>query len=395
LRRSSVTEPVERASFLQPAVELRRALHNVPELADGETRTAALIADFLRGAGASAVVENLGGHGVAAVYEGGEEGPRVLARCELDALPIPDVPEATGSRENAVASHKCGHDGHMAILAGLALLLRSDPPAAGEVVLLFQPSEETGAGARRVLDDPAFARLRPDVVFALHNVPGYPLGSVLLRDGVFASTARSLRVALHGRTAHAGEPHKGVSPASALAGIIAEWPALPYATTSLDEAAMVTVVHAVLGEPALGTSPGEAVAIATLRAQNPEVMEKLSEACLRLATGMAAAHSLEIEHEWLEEFPCTASDPKANSVVERAAEDAGAAVVRLERPFSWTEDFGHFTGAFGGAMFGLGSGEGTAPLHHRDYAFPDELVTLGADLFRRVVRTAGSEIWSR
>jgi metal-dependent amidase/aminoacylase/carboxypeptidase family protein len=275
----------------------------------------------------------------------------------------------------------------MAIVASLAELLHEAPPTHGSVVLLFQPAEETGAGARLVLDDPAFSEIRPDVALALHNVPGYPLGSVLLRDGVFASTARSLLVELGGRTSHAAEPGSCLSPTPALAEILSVWPT---ARHSVKSRALVTVVHARLGEPALGTSPGNAIAIATLRAESNAVMELLAERCQYLAERIAEAHGLSARSEWLEEFPCTESDPSVNRAIERAALDAGLTVEHLTAPFAWTDDFGNFTEEITGAMFGLGSGEGTAPLHSPDYVFPDELIPVGAGLLRRVVDSASS-----
>ncbi|MBD3349199.1 MAG: amidohydrolase [Candidatus Eisenbacteria bacterium] len=369
----------------EDAVALRRSLHRAAELSGVEERTAAIIRERLEPLEPGALVGGIGGHGVAAVFEGSGKGRRILVRCELDALPIPEG-EGPDASETPGVSHLCGHDGHMAILMALGELLSESPPASGSVVLLFQPAEETGAGARRVLDDPAFRKLDPDVALALHNVPGVPLGSVILRDGVFASTARSLRVVLEGRTAHAAEPDRGLSPAGALAEILAAWPSVPQSVTSIDEAALVTVVHARLGEPALGTTPGVATAIATLRAQSDEVMQRLSGRCQELAHGLAAAHGLSADSEWLEEFPCTVNDPGVNAALERAAADLGLEVRKPERPFAWTEDFGHFTESVGGALFGLGAGEKTAPLHHPDYVFPDDLIPLGAKLLRSAIK---------
>lgn len=371
---------------VEAAVRLRRALHDSAELSGMEERTSALVRGHLETTKPDSIVDGLGGHGVAAVYTGEAGGPRVLVRCELDALPIPETGERDGA--DAAVSHKCGHDGHMAIAAALAGSLGESPPALGSAVLLFQPSEENGAGAKRVLDDPAFSPLRPDVVVALHNVPGYPLGTVVLRDGVFASTARSLRVDLFGRTSHAAEPERGLSPGAALAEILSAWPGVPGTVTSVDEPALVTVVHCRLGELALGTNPGTATAVATLRAQSEDVMGRISLACAALAEGIGRAHGLDVEIAWLDEFPCTVSDASVNAVIERAALSAGLPVLRLERPFAWTEDFGHFTREFRGALFGLGAGEATAPLHHPDYSFPDELVPLGAGLLRRTVDAA-------
>lgn len=367
------------------ALDLRRKLHRAAELSGEEKRTSALVRDYLSALQPDSLHVGLGGHGVAAVFRGETDGPRILFRCELDALPIPERSGEADASETPGVSHRCGHDGHMAIAAGLSSDLAERRLARGSVVVLFQPAEETGAGARLVIDDLAFTELRPDVAFALHNVPGYRLGTVVLRDGGFASTARSLRVDLKGRTAHAAEPEKGISPTAALAGILSEWPAVPHSTTAFEESALVTVVHARLGEPALGTSPGLATAIATLRAHSEGVMDRLTRSCLGVAEGHARTHGLSIESEWLDEFPCTESDPLANKIIEQVAVATGLPVVRRDCPFAWTEDFGLLTKEFGGAMFGLGAGEEIAPLHHPDYEFPESLVVLGARLLRRII----------
>ncbi len=368
-------------------VELRRRLHRLAEPSGGERRTASLLREVLDGLGPDALIDGLGGRGLAAVFRGGD-GPVVLVRCELDAVPIPESEGAPDASEAAGYSHMCGHDGHMAIVVGLADSLSRRRTERGSAVLLFQPAEETGAGAARVLEEPRLQALQPDIAFALHNVPGFPLGSVVLRDGVFASTAKSLRVDLEGRTSHAAEPERGVSPTAAVSEILTAWPDVPGEVAETGEFALVTVVHARVGEVALGTTPGAATVIATLRAHSPDVMERLSRRCEAIASDAARAHGLAMSSEWLEEFPCTINDPEANSLVERAAREAGLPVVRMPEPFRWTEDFGRFTGAFGGAMFGLGAGEESPPLHHPQYVFPDELLPLGSSLLRRVIDAA-------
>ncbi len=375
-------------------VELRRRLHRLAEPSGGEARTAESLREVLLALEPDRLMEGLGGHGLAAVFVGGS-GRCVLVRSELDAIPVPEPYGRPDASETSGFSHKCGHDGHMAISAGLAASLSDRRTALGSVVILFQPAEETGAGARLVLDEEALRDLRPDVAFALHNVPGFPLGSVLLRDHVFASTARSLRVDLEGRTSHAAEPERGLSPAAAVAEMLTAWPAVPSDVVAPGEFALVTVVHAKLGEPALGTSPGLATLIATLRAQRADVMERLSARCEAVAHDVAREHGLEVSAQWLEEFPCTVNDPAANALVEGAARELGLEVVRLPEPFRWTEDFGHFTEAFGGALFGLGAGEGAPPLHHPDYTFPDELVGMGADLLRSIVDLATEPVRGR
>ena len=367
-------------------VEMRRRLHRGAELSDQEEGTAALIRVFLAEQRPDRLAGGLGGHGVAARFDGREPGPTVLVRCELDALPIPEGSALAHATAQAAVSHKCGHDGHMAIVAGLAPLLRASPPERGAVVLLFQPAEETGQGARRVLEDPGFAPFRPDYAFALHNLPGFELGQVVLREGVFASASKGLHVALHGSSSHAAEPQHGRSPALAVAQLVEALSALPQLHVALEQAAKVTLVHARIGELAFGTSPGEAVVAATLRAHSQEVMDALSARCVELVQGLAGAYGLRHELEWREQFPSTANDPDCVARVEAAARGLGLEVFRPAFPFPWSEDFGHFTARHRGALFGLGAGRDQPALHHPSYDFPDALVGIGLKVFETVVR---------
>jgi amidohydrolase len=164
---------------------LRHDLHRRPELSGEEGQTAARIVAELERHGPDEILTDLGTHGVAAVYNSGAAGPTVLFRCELDGLPITEISRFAWRSEIDGKGHLCGHDGHMAIMCGLAVQLAANRPVRGRVVLLFQPAEETGAGAADVIADPRFERIRPDYAFALHNLPGLPLGSVGVRSGPF------------------------------------------------------------------------------------------------------------------------------------------------------------------------------------------------------------------
>ncbi|MFO7608685.1 MAG: M20/M25/M40 family metallo-hydrolase [Candidatus Krumholzibacteriia bacterium] len=177
-------------------VALRHRLHALAELSGAEAATAAAVADLLRACAPADLLTGLGGHGVAAVFAApaGAPGPTVVLRAELDALPIPETLDLDHASLTAGCAHKCGHDGHTAILLGVARELAATPPAGGRVVLLFQPAEETGQGAARVAADPRFLDLSPDWLFALHNLPGYPAGKVLVRAGAFCAGSAGLTV---------------------------------------------------------------------------------------------------------------------------------------------------------------------------------------------------------
>jgi amidohydrolase len=300
-----------------------------------------------------------------------------MIRCELDGLPMPD---------GGTAYHGCGHDGHMAILAGVAANLSEAPLERGSVLLLFQPAEETGKGASAVLKDEGFKSVMPDFAVALHNLPGFRLGEVILRHGVFASASVGITINLTGERSHAGEPQKGRSPAMAVSQLIQALNAVPQNRTGLYQPAMVTVVHAALGAETFGTSPGEAVLMATLRASEKEVIEDLFRACTLLAEGIAGAYGLGVSVEGSEEFPPVQNDNRLVDLVAETARGLGMNVSFREEPFPWSEDFGHFTDKIPGVLFGLGAGEKTPPLHHPDYDFPDELLPSGSILLLETVR---------
>jgi len=366
-------------------LKLRKLLHRFPELSGREENTARTIVSFLESRRPDELVSGIGGHGVAAVYNGSENGANVLIRCELDALPIHESSTMQYCSETEGVSHKCGHDGHMTIVSGLAERFYSRRPDRGSVILLFQPAEETGQGARRVLDDDKFNRLSPDFVLALHNLPGFELGRVITKKGVFASASIGLSIKLKGKTSHAGEPEKGNSPAPAVAQLIQVLSSVPQFHTALHESAKITIIHAGVGEIAFGTSPGEGVVMATLRAYSQDVIDRLIEKAAKIAAHVADLFGLEMTIDTVEPFPATINDPEIVDLIERSARSIGNSFLRQEFPFPWSEDFGHFTGSYRGALFGIGAGINHPALHHPDYDFPDELIEPGISFFETLI----------
>ncbi len=366
-------------------VALRRNLHRHAELSGREVDTQALIRDFiLRHAPAAETVTDLGGTGLAFCYPGRFEGPTVMFRAELDALPIPEAPPMQHCSLKPGVSHKCGHDGHMAILAGLGMLLHRQPPRRGRAVLLFQPAEETGEGASRIIHDPKFEGLSPDLVFALHNIPGHRAGKILVKSGAFTCASVGMRVRLSGRSAHASHPEQGLSPAAAMCDIMRRLPTLP-AATETEGFSLVTLVHACLGEEAFGTAPGNARILATLRAETNEDLERLKDRAIETARRCARADHLEWVVDWEDYFAAGVNDTTAVQTIALAATESGLEVAWLTEPFRWSEDFGQFSSKTPGAMFALGAGEAAAPLHSPDYDFPEALIEPGLKVFWNIV----------
>ncbi|MCB1843979.1 MAG: amidohydrolase, partial [Halioglobus sp.] len=305
----------------------RRELHSRPELSECEVQTSKAIAGRLALANPDLIADGLGtmNTGICAVFDSGVPGPTVLLRAELDALPIEE--SNTFEHRSVVqgVSHKCGHDGHMATLLAVAEGLRAKPVEFGRVYLLFQPAEETGTGAAAVIADERFQALAPpDFVYAFHNVPKYPLGRVLIRDGLFAQASVGFIVQFHGTTSHSSYPEYGTNPSLAVTELIAA--VSSFDTGLADRVAapiLGTISYAQLGVaemgPNFGTTPGEACVMGVVRAHRSDDLARVRVHLVELTERLAAASGLSHELSWHEAFAATASSAECVSVVERAA----------------------------------------------------------------------------
>ena len=373
-------------SYIPDLIAFRHDLHKHPEVSNEEANTAQRVKDFLAPYQPSRVLEGLGGHGLAYCYEGKEPGPTIMLRCELDALPITEINTFAYRSTNDDVSHKCGHDGHMSILAGVARLLHEHPIQKGQVILLFQPAEETGEGARRVLQDESFLDIKPDFVFALHNLPNYPEGHIIFRPGPMACASRGLRIKIHGKTSHAAWPEDGKNPALPMCRIIEGLTLLPAAPSLQHCFNNVSVVKAQLGCEGFGTIPGEAEVAATLRSDSEEAILFLIDQSTLLIEQWLAIHGFEYHVTWSDIFALSENAPEACEILTNAAEKAGLPTHILEKPLRASEYFGLFTQQFPGALFGLGNGFQKPQLHNPDYDFPDQLIEKGINIFWSILQ---------
>ncbi len=370
--------------LLKKVTSLRHALHQHPELSGQERMTALRIKDFLLAHGPDQFVEGLGGHGIAAVYDSKNEGPTVLLRADLDALPIDEVNNIPYRSRHQGVSHACGHDGHMAILAGVAMILRTHRPRVGRVVLLFQPEEENGQGAAKVLNDKQFRLLRPDYVFALHNLPGFKKNTVVIKEGPFAAASKGMIIRMQGKSSHAAHPEQGLSPVHMMTELIRELMHLPAKRHLFKDFSLLTIIHARLGDIAFGTNPGKATVMATLRTFLNDDMRELRKHAGELAQTLGRNHKIKVEIDDTEDFPATINDPYATRIVQKAIEKTRAGSITIDEPFRWSEDFGNFTSTTKGALFGIGSGKSHPSLHNHDYNFPDEILRTGISMMYHI-----------
>ena len=368
-------------------IKFRRELHSKPEVSGQERLTAERVVRFISAYQPDAMIERIGGHGVAFVYKGEQPGRKILFRADLDALPIKEISDHAYRSVYSDRAHLCGHDGHMAILAGLAEALHNDRPLKGELILLFQPSEETGEGAARVLDDKKFIEaIHPDYVFALHNLPGFPPGSVIINNSIFSSASVGLTVCLHGKSSHAAEPSKGISPVRSLSQIIDAVRKIQDSKGLFKDFVLGTIIHINLGEKRFGTSPEYGEMSMTLRACRNDDMDILRNEVIIAIEEICKKEMVRYEYQWKEEFLSLENDSHTVDIIKQAAAESGLALIERDEPFKWSEDFSHFTRRYQGAMFGLGAGTGHPALHNPDYDFPDEIIADGVTMFFNIYR---------
>lgn len=379
-------------SFIKRLTAFRRELHTYPETAFEEEETARRVVDFLAEAGLEPQAQRIAGHGLLYKLEGGRPGPRIMLESDLDALPLQEKTGRSYASKDPESHHACGHDGHMAMLAGaLVKLSMSLDDLPGTVYALFQPAEETGEGAGKMLEDPRVRDLEMDGVYAIHNLPGYPEGAVIIRGGAMASASVGLHFRFHGETSHAAAPHKGRSAVAALSQLALRAPALPSETLAYARAALVTPIHLDAGRVAFGTAAGSGSARFTVRAANDEDLKAVCDRLEQEARALAQADGLDLDVEQVEPFPATNNAPECAKVVERAADQVGLRRVQLDAPLAWSEDFGHFSNRWPGALLCFGSGEDQPELHRPDFDFPDALLAPGVDFWVALVQHATAQ----
>ena len=368
--------------LLEKLILLRRQLHMHAELSGNEKETVSVVNKFVRLCNPDRIIPEIGKTGIAYIYKGSKKGPVLLVRSDMDAIPIPETSNLQWSSLNQGVSHKCGHDGHMAILAGLAALLSENKPVAGTVVLLFQPSEENGKGAFDVINDHRFSAIEPDFVIGLHNVPGYDKGSILLKEGTFSMASKGLRLIFRGIGAHACNPSGGVDPTPALIEFVEK--------TALGKMG-VTVCHLQSGEPSFGLCPGSAQVFLTIREERSTAIQNICDDLTAAAARVCEKYGLTLKSDFHDEFPETRNDKEVISFCRKAAGLSGLKTVKRDQPFTWSEDFGYFTQNYKGALLGLGAGKNTPPLHHPGYDFPDEIIPDGVNFLYHTVQVITGE----
>jgi len=374
------------ATFIDEIVAIRRDLHQHPELAFQEKRTSSVVGDLLASWGYE-VSRGIAGTGIVATLRGGQGEKAIGLRADMDALPIE---EATGlayaSRHKGVM-HACGHDGHTAILLAAARFLATEGRFDGTLRLIFQPAEEIGAGARKMLSEGLFQRFPVDAVFGLHNWPGVTAGRFGFVAGPAMASVDQANITIVGKGGHGAEPHLTVDPVLATASLITALQSLVSRNVDPQDMAVVTV-GSIHGGQASNVIPESVSLKLTLRAFNGDVRRLLGERVQALARAQAESFGAKAEVDYKLGFPALVNHPDETAFARNVALQAlgPEAVVADFRPRTASEDFAFFLEEKAGNYAFVGNGD-SASLHSAQYDFNDAIIAPAARYWVRLVET--------
>ncbi|WP_231995405.1 N(2)-acetyl-L-2,4-diaminobutanoate deacetylase DoeB2 [Mycobacterium sp. 1274756.6] len=368
------------------AQELRRALHRRPEIAWTEHATAATVRDILDTAGIPR--RDCAQTGTVGVLAPHAPGRHVALRADLDGLPITEQTGLPYASEHAGLMHACGHDGHTATLIAVARWLKSrEGTLPGPVTLLFQPAEEGGHGAARMIDDGCLGPPlgnpagRPvDVVFGWHNWPALPLGRALCPDGPVMAANGTFRVELHGRGGHASQPENTRDPVLAAAAVTVALQQVVARRLAPQQAAVLAVTS-LQAESAPTVTPDTAALGGSIRVPDLRVRDRVFEAITQIATDTAAAHGVRADVQTFSRYGATVNHPGPAAEMRAALTGVFGddwSRHRVVAPVMASEDFSYYLQAVPGAFALVGGGPAepgeAPPLHNARYDFNDALI---------------------
>lgn len=377
---------------------IRRNIHTYPELSYEETRTGDLVAEKLTAWGIP-VLRGMGVTGVVGVIQRGTSTAAIGLRADMDALPMQEFNTFAHASQHDGKMHACGHDGHTAMLLGAAHHLAQHGQFDGTVYVIFQPAEEGGAGAQKMIEDGLFEQCPMQAVYGMHNWPGAPTGSFGVTPGPMMASSNEFEVIVRGKGAHAAQPHKGVDPIMVAVQIAQSWQTIVSRNKSPLDAGVLSITQIHAGS-ATNVIPDDATLIGTVRTFTLPVLDLMEQRMRDVATHTAAAFGAEVEFNFKRNYP-----PLINHAAETAfavgvmqkivgVENVDAAV----EPTMGSEDFAFmlqhtpgcyvFLGNGDGGHRDAGHGLGPCNLHNPSYDFNDDLLPIGATYWIELAQAA-------
>jgi hippurate hydrolase len=363
-------------------IQLRRDIHRHPELAFEEHRTAELVATRLEAWGYS-VHRGLGGTGVVGTLKRGNSQRCLGLRADMDALPIQETTGVEWASSKPGVMHACGHDGHTAMLLAAAQTLAHDTTWDGTLHLIFQPAEEGGGGAVRMMQDGLFDVFPCDAVFAMHNMPGVPAGHFVFRDGAAMASSDYVTIQVHGTGGHGAMPHRSADPLVAAASIVMALQTVVSRNVDPLHTAVVTVGAMHSGQ-ANNVIPALATLELSVRALDADVRQLLEHRIKALVTAQAESFGVRAEVTWKPGY-CVLVNAlnETNFARQVAVNMVGAERVILQGPaLTGSEDFAFMLEKIPGSYLLIGNGDGDSAgacmVHNPGYDFNDDNIEIGA-----------------
>ena len=390
----SVLEPL--LTFKPELQKIRHTLHAHPELAYQEQQTADFIARQLD-QWKIPYERGIAGTGIVASLKRGQSDKAVGLRADMDALPIQELNTFAHRSQHLGKMHACGHDGHVAMLLGAAYYLSQHGNFDGTVHFIFQPAEEGGGGARRMIEEGLFERFAMQAVFALHNWPGLPLGHFGVRSGAIMASSNEFYLRVIGRGGHAAMPHQVVDPIIACTHIVQSWQSIVSRNVKPVDAAVISVTQIHAGNTT-NVIPDDAKASGTVRTFNHELLDLIEQRMRQIAHAAAVAFEVQIEFEFKRNYPPTINDSAQTAFAQKVmCMVVGEKAVDTQVDASMgAEDFAYMLQKKPGCYAFIGNGalnenphanEPALPcqLHHPHYDFNDALLPIGASYWVKLV----------
>jgi hippurate hydrolase len=375
---------------VQEFIAIRRDIHQHPEMAFDEHRTSALVAQKLSSMGYS-VSTGIGGTGVVGQLVRGTSARRIGLRADMDALPIVEATGVDWSSCHHGVMHACGHDGHTAMLLAAAEVLARDGDFDGTLNLIFQPAEEGGGGALKMMEDGLFERFPCDAIFAMHNMPGHPQGQLVFREGPTMASSDYATVTLTGVGGHGAMPHKAADPIVAASSIVMALQTLVSRNVDPQEAAVVTVGAFQSGQ-ANNVIPASARLELSVRALDPQVRRDLEKRLHTLIALQAESFGVQAHIDWRPGYAVLVNDPaQTRRALQVAQKHFPDKQITAQGPkLTGSEDFAFMLERVPGSYLFIGNGSdgepGACMVHNPAYDFNDDNIRVGANYWIALVQ---------
>lgn len=362
---------------LESVIKLRHELHQHAELSNQEVWTKKRLISFLKENTKLEIIDR--GKWFYAVYRSKKGLKNIAFRADFDAISMNETNDISYKSVNEGVSHKCGHDGHAATLAGFALEI-DQKGSDNNIFFLFQHAEETGDGA---IEAKVFIKENSiDEIFAYHNMSNLPFKSVSLKDDTIQCASKGMTISMVGLPAHASEPEKGRNPAFAIAKIIDSIPTLIQG--KYKGMVLCTVIQVNIGERAFGVSAHKGEILLTIRALYESEMLELQTKLEKIAKEQAEIYGLKVQFTYNDAFPDTTNHKESADKVRKVSKILGLELIEMEEAFRGSEDFGHYLKETKGAIFYIGNGEDYCHLHSTEYDFRDDMIETAVEIFEEI-----------